>query len=83
VIADFLDQVEAVFQLGNVAGRVGEDDFLELLEGFRIADQAGKRRNAGPGRKHVEALAGRQCVEHQRAGRLLAHQHLIAGLDPL
>ena len=62
---------------------MGEDNFLELFEGFRIADQAGERRDAGAGREHVEPLAGCQRIEHQRAGRLLAHQNLIAGLDRL
>ncbi len=83
VVLDLLHEVKAVFQLGDVAAGMGEDNFLELLIGLGIADQARERRDAGAGREHVEALAGGERVEHQRAGRLLAHQDLVTRLDAL
>jgi hypothetical protein len=81
VVVDLVDEVETVFQLGDVAAGMGEDDLVELFVGLGVADEAGEGRDAGAGREHVEPLAGRQRVEHQRAGRLLAHQHRVARLD--
>ncbi|MNI10333.1 hypothetical protein D3C73_634400 [compost metagenome] len=83
MVPDLFHEVMAVFQFGHFAAGMGENDFLEFLVGFRIADQAGERRNAGTGREHVETLARCERIEHQRAGRLLAHQHGIARLDLL
>ncbi len=83
MVADFLDKVEAIFQLRHVAARVGEDDLLELLEGLRVADEARKRRDTRARRKHIEPAARHERIQHQRARRLFAHQHLVPGLDPL
>ena len=83
MILDFLDQVEAVFQFRDIAARMGEDHFLELLIGFRIADQAGKGCNPGAGRKHIKTFPRCERIEDERACGLLAHQHLVARLDRL
>jgi hypothetical protein len=52
------NELIAIGQLGGFAAGVGKDDLVEFLIGLRIADKAGKGRNAGAGRDHVETLAG-------------------------
>jgi hypothetical protein len=93
LVADFIAQVFVFLQIlldvvvvGQFVGpayAMDEDDLLEALVGFRVVDQAHEGRQAGAGGEHEEALAGLQVAQDQRAGRLLADQQLVAGLEVL
>src|SRR3546814_1439745 len=83
IALDGVDELPAVAKVGHITAGVREDDLVELLVDFRLADQAGEGRDAGAGRQHVQALARGQRVEHQRAGRLAAEQQAVAFPDVL
>ncbi len=76
---DFLGIIE--FR-GFTAG-MGDDDFVEFLIRLRIAHDTGKRRKARAGGETIKPLARHQCIMHQRTGRLLAEQNLVARLNRL
>src|SRR3546814_5138359 len=66
IALDGVDELPAVAKVGHITAGVREDDLVELLVDFRLADQAGEGRAAGAGRQHVQALARGQRVEPPR-----------------
>src|SRR3546814_1928187 len=83
IARDGVDELPAVAKVGHITAGVREDDLVELLVDFRLADQAGEGRDAGAGRQHVQALARGQRVEHQRAGRLARSEEHTSELQSL
>jgi len=78
-----LGDVLVVGQLADQAAAVHQDHLAELLVGFRVADDGHERRQPGAGAEHVQALAGQQVVDQQRAGGLVADDDAVAGLNVL
>ena len=72
-----------VSQLIGLAHAVHQHDLLEALISLRVADDAHERRQAGSCGQQVQAFAGQQVVNHQRAGRFAADDDLVANLHVL
>ena len=77
------DQFLAIGQSRHFPRRMGEDDLIIPLIGFRVLDHAHERRQARTGAEQIEVLAGQQIVQDQRAGRLAADHDRIALLQML
>src|SRR3546814_11545542 len=50
IALDGVDELPAVATVGHITAGVREDDLVELLVDFRLADQAGEGPDAGDGR---------------------------------
>src|SRR5258706_8788685 len=70
-------------EVRDMAAPMHENDPLEPLIGFRIADDAEERRQSRPRAEEVKHFAGVQIIKNQRSGWLLAYKNVIAGLDVL
>ena len=62
---------------------LNEQQPVEFLVAFRIADDRGERRDAGAGGEHPQRFARRQRIYDQRAGGFAAHPDRIARTDML
>ncbi|MNC61570.1 hypothetical protein D3C75_1115200 [compost metagenome] len=62
---------------------MADDDLLEARIGFGIAGHRQPGRQAGARADQPQTLAAGQGVQHQGAGRLLAHQDAVARDDLL
>src|SRR5690606_25456689 len=70
-------------KFSNLTHAMHENDLLETLIGFQIADDRQEGRKPGAGRQQPQILAGLEIVIEQRADRLLAHDDLVAFLEVL
>ena len=72
-----------VGQLVDLAHAMHQHHLFEALIGFRVADDAHERCQAGAGGQQIKPSAGQQVVDQQRAGGLAAHQYGVAHLNVL
>ena len=77
-----VDQI-LIGQVADVAAAVSQDHLVVLLVGFRVLDDADKRRQTGTGAEQIQVAARDQVIQHQRAGGLAADHDLVACIDVL
>ena len=83
VPAQRVDLVTQHRALARPAHPVHQHDLREALVDFRVLDEAHEGRRAGAGGDEVQPPPGAQVGQQQGAGRLGAHQYLVAGVHVL
>jgi hypothetical protein len=83
ILGQFMLNKIAISQFRHLAYAMDQNDFLKLLVGFRVFDDAHERSQAGTSGEQIHMAPGEQIMSHQGAHGFATDQDIIAYLNML